>query len=92
MAEAGDELETGGEESNMVKVVENQEVKGITRKLKRGRGRPRSSRKDGAESVLLEGGTIPTDSEIRACNRLFLRKEEGNAEEIWNIGSSLGFF
>lgn len=40
--------------------------------------------------VELEGGTVLSDSVIKACNKLLIRMEEVDYSQIWKIGNKLG--
>lgn len=82
--EAG--LEFGEEANSRYKRVD-----GVDRRLKRGRKCKSVCLESGIGKVVLDGGTFPSDREIRERNELLIRMEEFDSNEIWKIGNSLGF-
>lgn len=62
---------------------------GAKRKLKRGR-KLKSVIGEDIGKVVLEGGIFPSNSEIRACNRLLVRMEEVDAAHTWKQSFKMG--
>lgn len=60
------------------------------RKLKKNKkGAMRRSKKSVGKEAL-DGGTTPSDNEIRACNELYLKNNKDEAQLIWEIGEQMG--
>lgn len=65
---------------------------GVIRKLKRGRRYKSAIQDGGIDKVVIEGGIILLDNDIKACNKLLIRMEEVDPKKLWKIGNSLGVF